>query len=206
MPTGGSVGAGPFHSQSNEAWFTHVPGLKVVYPATPHDAKGLLLAAFEDPNPVLFFEHKALYRKLTGSTPDDFYTVEIGKARTAREGNDLSIITYGLGVHWATQVVEETGIDAEIIDLRTLSPLDYDAIETTVQKTNKVLILHEDNLFGGLGGEISAYIAEHLFEHLDAPVVRVASLDTPIPFAVPLEEQFLPVERLKEQLIKLNSY
>lgn len=206
MPTGGGVGAGPFHSQSNEAWFTHTPGLKVVYPATPYDAKGLLLAAFEDPNPVLFFEHKALYRSLSDAIPDEYYHVEIGKARTARTGEALSIITYGMGVHWALKAVEELNIDAEIIDLRTLSPLDYKAIESSVIKTNKALILHEDTLFGGLGGEIAAYIAEHLFEHLDAPVIRVASLDTPIPFAIPLEKVFLPEERLREQLKRLNSY
>lgn len=206
MPTGGGVGAGPFHSQSNEAWFTHTPGLKVVYPSTPYDAKGLLLAAFEDPNPVMYFEHKALYRSLTETIPSDFYTVEIGKARTVREGNALSIITYGMGVHWATKVVEEEGMDAEIIDLRTLLPLDYEAIQATIKKTNKVLLLHEDTLFGGLGGELAAYIAEHLFEHLDAPIIRVASLDMPIPFAVPLEQIFLPVERLREQLKRLAAY
>ena len=206
MPTGGGTAAGPFHSQSNEAWFTHTPGLKVVYPSTPYDAKGLLLAAFEDPNPVMYFEHKALYRSLTNAVPDGFYTVEIGKAKTVREGSALSIITYGMGVHWATKVVEEEGIDAEIIDLRTLLPLDYEAIETTVKKTSRVLLLHEDTLFGGLGGEIAAYIVEHLFEHLDAPVIRVASLDTPIPFAMPLEQMFLPVERLREQLKRLADY
>ena len=206
MPTGGGVGAGPFHSQSNEAWFTHTPGLKVVYPSTPYDAKGLLLAAFEDPNPVLFFEHKALYRRLTDEIPDGFYTIEIGKARTVREGNALSIITYGMGVHWTVAAVEEEGIDAEIIDLRSLLPLDYQAIDATVKKTNKVMLLHEDTLFGGLGGEIAAYIAEHLFEHLDAPVIRVASLDTPVPFAVPLEQMFLPEQRLREQLNHLANY
>ncbi len=206
MPTGGGVGAGPFHSQSNEAWFTHTPGLKVVYPSTPYDAKGLLLAAFEDPNPVMYFEHKALYRSLTEAIPDDFYTIEIGKARTVREGRELSIITYGMGVHWAQKAVEEEGIDAEIIDLRTLLPLDYEAIQATVKKTSKVLLLHEDTLFGGLGGELAAYIAEHLFEHLDAPVMRVASLDTPIPFAVPLEQLFLPAARLREQLRRLAQY
>ncbi len=206
MPTGGGVGAGPFHSQSNEAWFTHTPGLKVVYPATPYDAKGLLLAAFEDPNPVMYFEHKALYRSLTDIVPDEFYTVEIGKANVAKEGAGLSIITYGMGVHWALKIVEEEGIDAEIIDLRTLLPLDYEMIKMSVQKTNKALVLHEDTLFGGLGGEIAAHIAEHLFEHLDAPVMRVASLDTPIPFAPSLEQNFLPVERLREQLRKLVEY
>ncbi|HFA48711.1 MAG TPA: dehydrogenase [Bacteroidetes bacterium] len=206
MPTGGGLGAGPFHSQSNEAWFTHTPGLKVVYPATPADAKGLLLAAFEDPNPVLFFEHKALYRSLADAVPEGFYTTEIGKARVARDGTALSVITYGMGVHWALKIVEEEGIDAEIIDLRSLLPIDYEAIDATVKKTNKAILLHEDTLFGGLGGELSAYIAEHLFEHLDAPVLRAASLDTPIPFAAPLEQIFLPVERFREQLRKLAAY
>ncbi len=206
MPTGGGVGAGPFHSQSNEAWFTHVPGLKIVYPSNPQDAKGLLLASFEDPNPVLFFEHKALYRSLTENIPDDYYTIEIGKAAVAQTGTDLSIITYGMGVHWAKKVTEEMQIDAEIIDLRTLVPLDYQTIEDSVKKTNRVIILHEDTLFGGIGGELAAHIGEHLFEHLDAPVLRAASLDTPIPFAIPLEQDFLPVQRFKEQLDKLLRY
>lgn len=206
MPTGGGTGAGPFHSQSNEAWFTHVPGLKVVFPSTPHDAKGLLLAAFADPNPVLFFEHKALYRSESGLVPDGFYTVEIGKARQVQEGDEVSIITYGMGVRWAVQIAGEMGISADIIDLRSLVPLDYEAIERSVKKTNRVLILHEDTLFGGIGGEISAWISEHLFEYLDAPVLRAASLDTPVPFAIPLEQNFLPVERTKEQLKKLLSY
>ncbi len=206
MPTGGGVGAGPFHSQSNEAWFVHTPGLKVLYPSNPRDAKGLLLAAFEDPNPVIYFEHKALYRSITDEVPEDYYTVEIGKAAIAQEGNEVSIITYGMGVHWAKKVTEEMGIDAEILDLRTLMPLDYDAIAATVQKTNKVIILHEDTKTGGLGGDLSAYISEHLFEHLDGPVMRVASLDTPIPFAIDLEKQFLPVERLKAALEKLIAY
>ncbi|MEO6038361.1 MAG: thiamine pyrophosphate-dependent enzyme, partial [Saprospiraceae bacterium] len=172
MPTGGGTGAGPFHSQSNEAWFTHVPGLKVVYPSTPEDAKGLLLAAFEDPNPVLFFEHKGLYRSESGAVPAGFYTTEIGKARQVRAGSDLSILTYGLGVRWAEQAVAELGLDADIVDLRSLVPLDYAAITASVKKTNRVLILHEDTLFGGIGGEIAAWISEHLFEHLDAPVLR----------------------------------
>ena len=206
MPTGGGVGAGPYHSQSNEAWFFHTPGLKIAYPSTPEDAKGLLMTAFEDPNPVMFFEHKALYRSISAEVPDGPYTIEFGKARWVTEGADLSIITYGMGVHWAEKVCTEMGIQADIIDLRTLLPLDYDAIEETVKKTNKVLILHEDTLLGGIGGELSAHISEHLFEHLDAPVMRVASLDTPFPFAKALEEQFLPVERLKEQLKKLMSY
>lgn len=206
MPCGGGVAAGPFHSQSNEAWFVHTPGLKVVYPSNPQDAKGLLLAAFEDPNPIIFFEHKALYRSLSGQVSDDYYTVEIGKAAIARKGTEISIITYGMGVHWAMKAVEEMEIDAEIIDLRTLLPIDYEAIEATVKKTNKVIILHEDTLIGGIGGDIAAHISEHLFEHLDGPVMRSASLDTPIPFAVPLEQQFLPVERFKKQLVQLLNY
>ncbi len=206
MPTGGGSGAGPFHSQSNEAWFTHVPGLKVVYPSTPYDAKGLLLAAFEDPNPVMFFEHKALYRSENGPMPEGFYTVEIGKARQVREGQALSVLTYGLGVRWAEQAVTELGLDADIVDLRSLVPLDYEAITRSVKKTNRVLILHEDTLFGGIGGEIAAWISEHLFEHLDAPVLRAASLDTPVPFAIPLEQNFFPLERMKEQLRKLMAY
>ncbi len=206
MPTGAGTGAGPFHSQSNEAWFAHTPGLKVVYPSNPYDAKGLLIASFEDPNPVLYFEHKALYRSISGDVPTDYYTVEIGKANLVQEGSEVSIITYGYGVHWATKVVEEMGISADILDLRTLLPLDYEAIEITVQKTNKVLILHEDTLFGGLGGEIAAHISEHLFEHLDGPVLRAASLDTPIPFSTMLEKQFLPVERFRQQLEKLLRY
>lgn len=206
MPTGAGTGAGPFHSQSNEAWFFHTPGLKILYPSTPEDAKGLLLAAFEDPNPIMFFEHKALYRSLSGEVPTDYYTVEIGKARTVRQGTKASIITYGLGVRWATELVEKLGEDIEIIDLRTLLPLDYDAIRATVAKTNRVLVLHEDTLIGGIGGEISAWINEHCFEHLDAPVMRVASLDTPIPFAKALEANFLPVQRLHDTMIKLLAY
>jgi 2-oxoisovalerate dehydrogenase E1 component len=206
MPCGGGVGAGPFHSQSNEAWFTHTPGLKVVYPSNPVDAKGLLLAAFEDPNPVMYFEHKALYRSLQADVPDDYYTIEIGKAAVTRAGEAMSIITYGAGVHWALKATEELGIDAEIIDLRTLAPLDYETIEKSIKKTNKALILHEDTMFGGLGGEISAWISEHLFEHLDAPVLRVASLDMPIPFAPILEKIFMPEERLRESMLKLMRY
>jgi 2-oxoisovalerate dehydrogenase E1 component len=206
MPTGGGTGAGPFHSQSNEAWFTHVPGLKVVYPSTPADAKGLLLAAFEDPNPVMFFEHKALYRSESGEVPEGFYTVEIGKARQVRSGADLSILTYGMGVRWAEAVADELGIQADIVDLRSLVPLDYEAITNSVKKTSRVLILHEDTLFGGLGGEIAAWISENLFEYLDAPVLRAASLDTPVPFAIPLEQNFFPMERMKEQLKKLMAY
>ncbi len=206
MPTGGGVGAGPFHSQSNEAWFVHTPGLKVVFPSNPYDAKGLLLAAFEDPNPVLFFEHKAMYRSLSEAIPDDYYTVEIGKAKVARPGNTLSVITYGMGVHWALKVCEEEGIDAEILDLRTLLPLDYEAINETLKKTNRAILLHEDTMIGGIGGEIAAWISEHLFEHLDAPVLRAAALDTPVPFAIPLEQNFMPVERFRQQVKKLAAY
>jgi 2-oxoisovalerate dehydrogenase E1 component len=206
MPTGGGTGAGPFHSQSNEAWFTHTPGLKVVYPSTPYDAKGLLIASFNDPNPVMFFEHKALYRSESGQVPDGYYTVEIGKARQVRTGSEVSIITYGMGVRWAEKVADEMGLDADILDLRSLVPLDYEAITATVKRTNRVLILHEDTLFGGLGGEIAAWISEHLFEYLDAPVLRAASLDTPVPFAIPLEQNFFPLERMKEQLTKLIAY
>ncbi len=206
MPAGGGVGAGPFHSQSNEAWFFHTPGLKVVYPSTPYDAKGLLLASFADPNPVIYFEHKALYRRLTEAVPDDYYTVEIGKARLAREGQAASVITYGMGVHWALEVAEELGADIEILDLRSLLPLDYDAIVATVQKTSRAIVLHEDTLTGGIGGEIAAYISEHLFEYLDAPVLRAAGLDTPIPFSTVLEEQFMPKARFRQQLQRLLDY
>ncbi len=206
MPAGGGMSAGPFHSQSNEAWFAHTPGLKVVYPSNPYDAKGLLLASFEDPNPVIYFEHKGLYRSLTEAIPDDYYTVEIGKARLEQEGSAVSVITYGMGVHWAKKVMAEMGLEADILDLRTLLPLDYDAIVTTVKKTGKVIILHEDTLYGGIGGEIAAYISENLFEYLDAPVLRAAGLDMPIPFAAPLEQLFMPLERFKTQLGKLMRY
>jgi 2-oxoisovalerate dehydrogenase E1 component len=206
MPAGGTMAAGPFHSQSNEAWFTHTPGLKVVYPSNPIDAKGLLLASFEDPNPVMFFEHKALYRSVSGAVPTDYYTVPIGKATITRSGDACSIITYGMGVHWALKAVEVLGIDAEIIDLRTLLPLDYEAIRATVEKTGRVLLLHEDTLVGGLGGEISAWITENCFEYLDAPVLRCASLDTPIPFAPNLEKVFMANARLNETIQRLIQY
>ena len=206
MPCGGGTGAGPFHSQSNEAWFFHTPGLRVLYPSTPYDAKGMLLAAFEDPNPVMFFEHKAIYRQFNADIPEGYYTVPIGKARIAREGSAMSIITYGMGVHWAIKAADELGIDAQIVDLRSLAPLDYDAIEATVRHTNKVLVLHEDTLTGGIGGEISAWITEHLFDQLDAPIMRVAGLDTPIPFAAKIEKVFLPEQRLRTQMQKLLNY
>lgn len=206
MPAGGGMAAGPFHSQTNEAWFTHTPGLKVVYPSSAFDAKGLLLAAFEDPNPVMYFEHKGLYRSITEDIPDEYYTIEIGKGRMVSIGDEVSVITYGAGVHWAVATVKELGVKADILDLRSLVPLDYDAIDTTVKKTGRVILLHEDSLFGGIGGEIAAYISEHLFEYLDAPVVRSASLDTPIPFAAILEQNYQPVERFKTQLQKLLNY
>lgn len=206
MPTGAGVGAGPYHSQSNEAWFTHTAGLKVVYPSSPYDAKGLLLAAFEDPNPVLFFEHKALYRNISGEVPDGYYTLEIGKAHIARSGSALTIVTYGMGVHWAQDVATSLNVDAEIIDLRTLSPIDYEAISESVKKTGRVIVLHEDVMQGGIGGDISSYISEHLFEFLDAPVIRVASLDSPIPFDKGLEKDYLPVQRLEEAVKRSVAY
>ncbi|MBL7705442.1 MAG: dehydrogenase E1 component subunit alpha/beta [Taibaiella sp.] len=207
MPTGAGVGAGPFHSQSNEAWFTHTPGLKVVYPSSPEDAKGLLLASFEDPNPVIFFEHKALYRSVSGQVPDEYYTIEIGKAKLVQEGSDLSIITYGAGVHWAKDyAAKHPELSVDILDLRTLSPLDYEAIEASVKRTGKVLLLHEDSLIGGIGGEISAWIAENCFKYLDAPIVRCASLDTPIPFAIELEQNFLAKGRLDKAVAQLMAF
>jgi len=207
MPTGGGVGAGPFHSQSNEAWFVHTPGLKVVYPSTPADAKGLLIAAINDPNPVLYFEHKALYRSVSGPVPDAYYEVEIGKARLVTSGDDISIITYGAGVHWALDYAKNNpGISIHIVDLRTLLPLDYGAIKEAVTATGKVLLLHEDTLIGGIGGEIAAWIAEHCFDHLDAPVMRCASLDTPIPFNVELEKNFMAYSRLDESVKSLMDY
>lgn len=207
MPTGAGTAAGPFHSQSNEAWFFHTPGLKIVYPSNPYDAKGLLCASFEDPNPYLFFEHKVLYRSVKDVIPDDFYTVEVGKAKLVSEGTDLSIITYGMGVHWAKEILETMPhVKADILDLRTLLPWDKEAVEQTVKKTNRVLVLHEDTLTGGIGGEIAAWISEHCFAHLDAPVIRVASLDTAIPFAPTLEQNFLPKGRLKSKIEELLAF
>jgi len=207
MPTGGGMGAGPFHSQSNEAWFVHTPGLKVVYPSSPEDAKGLLIAAINDPNPVMYFEHKGLYRSITGNIPQGYYETPIGKAKTIRHGEDITIITYGMGVHWATDYANQhQEISIEILDLRTLLPLDYEAIKNAVAATGKVLILHEDSLIGGIGGEISAWINEHCFELLDAPVLRCASLDTPIPFNLALEKQFMANSRLDKMVKKLIDY
>lgn len=206
MPTGAGVAAGPYHSQSNEAWFTHVPGLKVVYPSNPSDAKGMLLTAFEDPNPVMFFEHKALYRSTNEPVAEDYFTIPFGQANLVNEGNRVSIITYGMGVHWAKKHVEAEGIDADILDLRTLVPLDTETIYKSVRKTGKVLVLHEDNLFGGIGGEIASLINEHCFESLDAPVKRLASLDTPVPFINELEANYLASSKLKETLDYLLAY
>jgi 2-oxoisovalerate dehydrogenase E1 component len=206
MPTGAGTAAGPFHSQSNEAWFFHTPGLKIVYPSNPYDAKGLLCAALEDPNPYLYFEHKVLYRSIKDQIPDDYYTIEVGKANLVSEGSDLSIITYGMGVHWAKEVLNAMpDVSADVLDLRTLLPWDKNAVLETVKKTGRVLILHEDTLTGGIGGEIAAWIGEHAFNYLDGPVLREASLDTAIPFAATLEQNFLPKGRLKsriEQLLK----
>jgi 2-oxoisovalerate dehydrogenase E1 component len=207
MPCGAGVGAGPFHSQTNEAWFTKVAGLKVVYPSTPADAKGLMIAAINDPNPVMFFEHKALYRSVSGQVPEAYYEVEIGKANVVKQGTDITIITYGSGVHWAMEYQQQhNNISLHILDLRTLLPLDYGAIKNAVAQTGKVLLLHEDSLFGGLGGEISAWITEHCFELLDAPILRCASLDTPIPFNMDLEKNYLPKERLSSYIEKLLKY
>ena len=207
MPTGAGVGAGPFHSQSNEAWFVHTPGLKVVYPSTPMDAKGLLIAAINDPNPVLFFEHKALYRSVSGRVPAEYYEIEIGKARHVRDGDEISIITYGAGVHWAEDyAAEHPEISIDILDLRTLLPLDYLAIREAVARTGRVLLLHEDSLTGGIGGEIAAWIAEHCFGLLDAPITRCASLDTAIPFSIELENNFLAKSRLDECVQGLLNY
>ncbi len=207
MPTGAGTAAGPFHSQSNESWFFHTPGLKIVYPSNPYDAKGLLCAALEDPNPYLYFEHKLLYRAIKDFIPDDYYTIEVGKANLVNEGSNLSIITYGAGVLWAKEAVSAfPHIQCDILDLRTLLPWDKESVEQTVKKTNRVLVLHEDTMTGGIGAEISAWINENLFEHLDAPVVRVASLDTPIPFAPSLEKNFLPQARLLKKIEEIMAY
>ncbi|HEY0899726.1 MAG TPA: transketolase C-terminal domain-containing protein, partial [Sphingobacteriaceae bacterium] len=207
MPTGAGTGAGPFHSQSNEAWFTKTPGLKVVYPAFPSDVKGLLLAAIEDPNPVLFFEHKYLYRSISEPVYDGYYHTEIGKARLLKEGEELSIITYGLGVHWALEYLKNhPEVSADLLDLRTLAPWDVEAVEKTVRKTGRVIILHEDTLTSGFGGEISAHLAEHCFQYLDAPIMRCASLDTAIPMNKALEDNFLAKARLESVVEKLLAY
>ena len=206
MPCGAGVGAGPFHSQTNEAWFTKTPGLKVVYPAFPYDAKGLLNTAFNDPNPVLFFEHKALYRNIRQDVPVDYYTIPFGKAALLKEGNAVTIISYGAAVHWALEIIEETQVHADLLDLRTLQPLDTESIYKSVKKTGKVLIIAEDSVFGSVASDIAALITENCFESLDAPVMRAGSLETPIPFAATLEKQYLPKERAREKLEHLLAY
>ena len=206
MPCGAGVGAGPFHSQTNEAWFTHTPGLKVVYPAFPYDAKGLLITSIEDPNPVMFFEHKALYRTSYQYVPEDYYNIPLGKANFIKRGDDLSIITFGMGVHWALDYLSQNDVSVDLLDLRTLVPLDFDSIRETVMKTGKVLILQEDTKTGGFGSDISSYISENLFEYLDAPIIKVSSLDTPIPFTESLENNYLAKSRLSEAFKKLFDY
>ena len=207
MPTGAGVGAGPFHSQSNEAWFTHTPGLKVVYPSNPYDAKGLLATSINDPNPVMFFEHKALYRSISESIPDDYYTLEIGKARTIQFGKDVSIITYGMGVHWALNYLKKNPeISVDLIDLRTLAPLDEEVIIDSVKKTGKALLLQEDVIVGSIVNDITALIQDKCFEYLDAPIKRVGSLNTPVPFSENLEQNFLPTKRFEKCLSELLRY
>ena len=207
MPTGAGTAAGPFHSQSNEAWFFHTPGLKIVYPSSPYDAKGLLCAALEDPNPVMFFEHKQMYHSLKEVIPDDYYTLEIGKAKLIKNGSECCIITYGMGVHWTMEILAQMPqVDAAVLDLMTLLPWDKDAVAGIVKKTSRVLVLHEDTLTGGIGAEISAWIHENCFAFLDAPVMRLGSLDTPVPFAPTLEQNFLPKVRLKAKIEELLKY
>ncbi|GGK50562.1 MULTISPECIES: alpha-ketoacid dehydrogenase subunit alpha/beta [Flavobacteriaceae] len=206
MPCGAGVNAGPFHSQTNEAWFTKTPGLKVVYPAFPYDAKGLLATAVEDENPILFFEHKLLYRTIYQDVPTAYYTIPFGKAALLNKGISISIITYGAGVHWALEVVKTHTISADILDLRTLQPLDVEAIYASVKKTGKVLILQEDTLFGGIASDISALIAENCFKYLDAPIKRIGSIETPIPFANSLENNYLPKNRLFDAIMELLNY
>jgi len=207
MPCGAGVGAGPFHSQSNEAWFFHTPGLKIFYPSNPYDAKGMIAAAIEDPNPVMFFEHKALYRSISEEIPDDYYTVETDRAKLVKEGDDVTIVTYGMGVHWALKVLkDDPDISADLIDLRILLPWDKETVEKSVKKTGKVIVVHEDTLTGGIGGEIAAHISEHCFQYLDAPVMRSASLDTPVPFDVTLEENFFQKEVFWKKLGDLIEF
>lgn len=207
MPTGAAVAAGPFHSQSNEAWFFKTPGLKIAYPAFPSDAKGLLLSAFEDPNPVMFFEHKALYRSISEEVEEGYYTIPFGKARLVKEGTELTIVTYGLGVHWALEALaEHPEMSADLIDLRTLAPLDIESVYASVKKTGRVIVMHEDTLTGGIAGELAALISEHCFMYLDAPVMREGSLDTPVPMNADLENNFLPKQRFKDKLQQLRNY
>jgi len=207
MPCGGGTQAGPFHSQTNEAWFTKTPGLKVVYPAFPYDAKGLLNTAINDPNPVLFFEHKQLYRSMSQDVPKDYYTLPLGKAALLKEGNDVTIISFGAAVHWALETLAKNPeISADLLDLRTLQPLDTEAIFASVKKTGRAIIYQEDSMFGGLASDISAMIMEECFQYLDAPVKRVASLDSPIPFTKALEDQYLPKGRFEKDLVDLLAY
>ncbi len=207
MPCGAGVGAGPFHSQTNEAWFTKTPGLKVVYPAFPFDAKGLLATAIEDPNPVLFFEHKALYRSTRQNIPTAYYTLPLGKAALLNEGNDVTIVSYGAAVHWALETLDNNpSISADLIDLRSLQPLDMDCVLNSVKKTSRVIILQEDSIFGGIASDISAQIMEQAFEYLDAPVQRIGSLNTPIPFASSLEQQYLAKRNFETALNTLLDY
>ncbi|MBT8327279.1 MAG: dehydrogenase E1 component subunit alpha/beta [Bacteroidia bacterium] len=203
MPTGAGAAAGPFHSQSNEAWFFHIPGLKIVYPSNPSDAKGLLLASFEDPNPVLFFEHKFLYRNVKEEVCVDEFTTEIGKAKYVKEGEDITFISYGWAVHWCQELIDEMNLNATLLDLRTLAPWDKEAVEASVKASGKVIVVHEDNLQGGIGAEIASWIGEHCFMHLDAPVMRVGSLDTPIPFNAELEKEYLGKSSLKQTVESL---
>ncbi|PIB25769.1 thiamine pyrophosphate-dependent enzyme [Maribacter sp. 4G9] len=207
MPCGAGVGAGPFHSQTNEAWFTKTPGLKVVYPAFPSDAKGLLATAIEDPNPVLYFEHKGLYRSIYEDVPVNPFSIPFGKANLLKSGKDITIVTYGAGVHWSLETLDKhADISADLLDLRTLQPLDTDAIYASVKKTGKLIILQEDSLFGGISGDISALVMENCFRYLDGPVKRVASLDTPIPFNTGLEQQYLSRSRFEQALLDLLSF
>ncbi|RCK77708.1 MAG: Branched-chain alpha-keto acid dehydrogenase, E1 component, beta subunit [Ignavibacteriae bacterium] len=211
LPSGGKIHGGPFHSLNPEAWFFHVPGLKIVAPATPYDAKGLIKAAIRDPNPVLYIEHKYLYRNIKGEVPDLDYVLPIGSADVKRSGVDLTVITYGSMLHWSLKAADrlyaEIGAETEIVDLRSLIPLDKDTIFKSVKKTGKALIVHEDTVTGGIGAEISALITENIFEYLDAPIMRVAALDTPVPYSPPLENYFLPDEnKIFNALKKLNEY
>ena len=210
MPYGGGMSAGPFHSQSPESWFFHTPGLKIVAPSTPYDAKGLLKSCIDDPNPVLYFEHKFMYRSIKGKVPENDYNIEIGKAKIVKKGTDLSVISYGMGIHWALNIakkLERDNINLEVVDLRSLLPWDKETVKQSVLKTNRVLILHEANMTGGVGSEISAYVAEHCFEYLDAPVVRVASIDTPVPFASKIEKEiYLPINKIEQKIKELLNF
>ncbi len=206
MPCGGGMSAGPFHSQTNEAWFANVAGLKLVYPSTPEDAKGLLLSCIEDPNPILYFEHKGLYRSIKSSVPDGYYNIPLGVGKLVTTGNDLTIVTYGMGVHWAQQILDKMNVHGDIVDLRTLVPLDKEIIHASVRKTGRCLVLHEDSTFAGYGAELAAMVGEEMFEWLDAPVLRVGSMHTPIPFAATLEQQYMAQSILEEKVNELLDY